>query len=94
MPQSALANSIAPEPSGSVSMNAPQQLGGSPAAGPADVTPEIMAVIETAASAFTGKKVRVISVKVVSEPPARAGSWVGHGLNLVHGSHNEVQRGR
>jgi hypothetical protein len=60
----------------------------------AEITPEIVTVIEVAASAYVGRKVHVVSVRVAdddAQPPHS--SWTSHGLSLVHGSHNLVQRG-
>ncbi len=58
------------------------------------VTPEILGVIEAAATLFLGRKVRVLSVKLASESEVRTSSWTSQGRDMVHGSHNLVQRGR
>jgi hypothetical protein len=58
------------------------------------MTPEIVTVIETAVTAFAGRKLRIISVKVGSEPQAVSSSWADQGRDMIHGSHNLVQRGR
>ena len=63
------------------------------AAGPGAITPEIVAVIEAAVTAFVGRKLRIISVKVGSEPQAVSTSWADQGRGMIHGSHNLVQRG-
>jgi hypothetical protein len=60
----------------------------------AAITPEIVAVIETTVTAFAGRKLRIISVKVGSEPRAASSSWADQGRDMIHGSHNLVQRGR
>ena len=57
------------------------------------ITPEVMAVIQAAVEAYAGKKARVVSVKLVSEPQTQHSSWTENGLTLIHGSHNLVQRG-
>lgn len=57
------------------------------------ITPEILAVIETAAAAFVGKKVRIVSVRVASGSGSDSGSWARQGRDIIHGSHNLVQRG-
>jgi len=60
---------------------------------PTGVTPEILAVIEVAATLFLGRKVRVLSVKLASESEVRTSSWANQGRGMIHGSHNLVQRG-
>ena len=61
----------------------------------AEITPQIVAVIQKAVAAYFGRKVRILSVKVGSEPmPASKSSWTGQGRDTIHGSHNLVQRGR
>jgi hypothetical protein len=56
------------------------------------ITPEIMAVIEAAVTGYAGKNARIVSVKLVSEPQSQPSSWASHGLTVIHGSHNLVQR--
>lgn len=58
------------------------------------ITPEILAVLESAANSFLGKKVRIVSVRLASEPPARPSAWATQGRDIIHESHNLVQRGR
>jgi len=65
----------------------------SAAIGPAMITPEIVAVIEAAVTAFTGKKLRVVSVKTGSEHKVASSSWTAQGREMIHESHNVVQRG-
>ena len=61
----------------------------------AEITPQIVAVIQEAVAAYFGRKVRILSVKVGSEPmPAAKTSWTGQGRDIIQGSHNLVQRGR
>ena len=61
----------------------------------AAVTPQIVAVIEEAVATFFGRKVRILAVRVGCEPlPASKGSWTGQGREIIHGSHNLIQRGR
>ena len=86
---------ISPELPESDRRNANENAAGDAAAGSsAEITPEIMTVIEAAVTAFAGKKARIVSVKQVPEAPSPRSSWASHGLTLVHGSHNLVQRGR
>lgn len=61
---------------------------------PAGLTPEILGVIEAAATLFLGRKVMVLSVKPASELEARTSTWANQGRDMAHGSHNLVQRGR
>jgi len=65
---------------------------GKPAAS-TGITPEIMAVIEEAASAFVGREVRILSVKLASEPRVESNSWADQGRAVLQASHNLVQRG-
>ncbi len=58
------------------------------------ITPEIIAVIQTAATAFLGKRVRIVSVKLTSTSQENSNSWAGQGRDIIHTSHNLVQRGR
>ena len=61
----------------------------------AEITPRLAAVIYEAVTAFFGRKVRILSVKVGSESLlASKGSWTGQGRDVIHASHNLVQRGR
>ncbi len=61
------------------------------------ITPEIVAVIEAAATAFVGTSIRILSVRILSELESESeqdsGSWAGRGRDIVHASHNLVQRG-
>jgi len=61
---------------------------------PDEVTPEILKVIQTAATMFLGKKVRVISVKARPTVDANSSAWANQGRNMIQASHNLVQRGR
>jgi hypothetical protein len=58
------------------------------------LTPEIIAVIQEAATAYVGKRIRILSVKVLSESAQDSSSWAGKGRDIIHASHNLVQRGR
>ena len=61
---------------------------------PTGITPEIIAVIEAAATAFVGKKIRILSVKILSESEQDSNTWADKGRDIIHASHNMVQRGR
>lgn len=61
----------------------------------AEITPQVVAVIQEAVAAYFGRRVRILSVKVGSEPAhASKASWIDRGREIIHGSHNLVQRGR
>jgi hypothetical protein len=60
---------------------------------PAAITAEIVAVIEVAVTAFAGRELRIISVRVGSEAQAVSSSWTDQGRDMIHASHNLVQRG-
>jgi hypothetical protein len=57
------------------------------------ITPEIVAVIEAAATAYLGTKIRILSVRVLSELEEDSSSWASRGRDIIHASHNLVQRG-
>jgi hypothetical protein len=57
------------------------------------ITPEIVAVIEAAATAYVGTRIRILSIKVLSEWEQDSSAWAGRGRDIVHASHNLVQRG-
>ena len=61
---------------------------------PTGITPEIVAVIEAAATAFVGRKIRILSVRILSGSTQDFSSWAGQGRDIIHTSHNLVQRGR
>jgi hypothetical protein len=55
-----------------------------------EITPRILAVIAAAATAFIGKKVRIVSVRTlqVVDP------WARQGRVTVQASHNLTRKGR
>jgi len=57
------------------------------------VTAEIVAVIEAAAEAFVGKKVRILSIKMIGEADSDSNAWASQGRDMIQTSHNLVQRG-
>jgi hypothetical protein len=59
----------------------------------AGITSEIMAVIQTAAAAFLGRKVVILSVKAQSHLSEGASFWTSQGRDILQASHNVVQRG-
>ena len=59
----------------------------------AGITPEIVAVIEAAATAYLGTRIRILSVRILSEVEQDSSSWAGRGRDIIHASHNLVQRG-
>jgi hypothetical protein len=60
----------------------------------AGITPEIVAVIEAAATAFVGRKIRILSVRLLSGSTHYPSTWADQGRGIIHASHNLVQRGR
>lgn len=57
------------------------------------LTPEIVAVIEAAAEAFVGKKVRILSIRMMGEADGDSNAWASQGRDMIQTSHNLVQRG-
>ncbi len=58
-----------------------------------EVTPEIMAVLAASASAFLGKKVRILSARLLEAPPEATNAWSQQGRVFVQASHNLWSRG-
>ncbi len=58
-----------------------------------EVTPEMMAVITAAATAFLCKKIRIISAKLLHSPETAQSSWSQQGRVFVQASHNLRSRG-
>ena len=58
-----------------------------------EVTAEIMAVIVAAATAFLGKKVRILSAKLLESPQEAVNAWSQQGRMFVQASHNLRSRG-
>ncbi len=61
-----------------------------PAAG---ITPEIMAVINAAVTAYFGKKVRILSVKAGFDSVEQSDAWARQGREIIQESHNWIQQG-
>ncbi len=59
----------------------------------AGITAEIMAVIEQAAAAYLGRKVRIVSVRTRSQGGDESNAWTEQGRATVQAAHNLVQRG-
>jgi hypothetical protein len=57
------------------------------------ITPQIVAVIEAAAAAFLGLRIRILSVRILSESPQDSSPWAEKGRDIIQASHNLVQRG-
>lgn len=97
-------NAATPGGVGLIAKNVPQPVtdyGSDPTTESADVatvfrgiTPEVVAVIEAAATAFVGRKIRILSVRILSESVQDSSSWADKGRDIIHASHNLVQRGR
>jgi hypothetical protein len=58
-----------------------------------EVTAEIMAVIAAAATAFLGKKVRILSARLLQSPTESVSAWSQQGRAFVQASHNLRSRG-
>ena len=58
-----------------------------------EVTPRILAVIAAAASAFLGKKVRILSVRMLPVPHV-VDPWARQGRMTIQMSHNLTRKGR
>jgi len=63
------------------------------AGGQLGVTPQIVAVIEAAAEAFVGKKVRILSITMIGDADGDSNAWAAQGRDIIQTSHNLVQRG-
>lgn len=57
------------------------------------ITAEVMAVIEAAAAAYLGRRVRIVSVKLHTHAADEASSWTEQGRAALQAAHNIVQRG-
>lgn len=57
------------------------------------ITAEIVAVIEEAAAAYLGRKVRIVSVRLHTHAEDERSPWADQGRNTLQSSHNLVQRG-
>lgn len=53
-----------------------------------DLNSEIMAVIAASATAFLGKKVRILSAKLLQSPDEGVNAWSQQGRVFVQASHN------
>ena len=56
------------------------------------ITAEVVAVIEAAAAAFVGKKVNIVSIKLLGDADADSNAWASQGRDIIQTSHNLVQR--
>lgn len=56
------------------------------------ITPEVLAVIAAAVTAFLGKKVRIRSAKVLQTPYEIINPWAQQGRVVVQASHNLLPR--
>jgi hypothetical protein len=58
-----------------------------------EVTPRIHTVIAAAATAFLGKKVRILSVRMLQAPHG-VDPWARQGRVMIQTSHNLTRKGR
>ena len=56
------------------------------------ITPEIVAVVQAAANEFFGKRVRILSIRLLPELSRDPGRWLERGRETVQTSHNTVQQ--
>ena len=59
---------------------------------PREITPEIVAVLQAAANEFVGKRVRIVSIKVLPASSTDSDVWLQRGRDTVQASHNLVQQ--
>jgi hypothetical protein len=72
---------------------APSLVTGNSADGRQGITPAIVAVIDAAAEAFVGKRVRILSIRMIGDAAAADNTWASQGRDMIQTSHNLVQRG-
>jgi hypothetical protein len=72
---------------------APSLVSGNSADRRQGLTPAIVAVIDAAAEAFVGKRVRILSIRMIGDAAADDSSWASQGRDMIQTSHNLVQRG-
>ena len=58
-----------------------------------EISPETMAVLTEAVAAFLGKKVRILSAKLLESPNESVNAWSQQGRVFVQASHNLRSRG-
>jgi len=58
-----------------------------------EISPETMAVLTEAVAAFLGKKVRILSAKLLESPNEVVNAWSQQGRVFVQASHNLRSRG-
>ena len=59
---------------------------------PHEITPEVVAVIQAAANEFFGKRVRVLSIKILHASNEGHDRWLQRGRDTIQASHNLVQQ--
>jgi hypothetical protein len=77
--------------------NSPEAPEGTPSVTPVahvpnEITPEIVAVIQAAANEFFGRRVRILSIKILPEPNPGSDRWLQRGRDTIQASHNLVQQ--
>jgi hypothetical protein len=63
-------------------------------AGGEEITPDILRTIAETVTALVGRKVRILSVRILQTPASVVNSWAEQGRIVVQASHNLAQRGR
>ena len=59
-----------------------------------EITTEIVAVVQAAANEFLGKRVRILSIKILPDSKRDLGRWLQRGRDTIQASHNAVQQRR
>jgi hypothetical protein len=77
--------------------NASDEVEGNPSVIPVvqlarEITPEIVAVLQAAANEFFGKRVRIVSIRILPASNADNDVWLQRGRDTIQASHNLVQQ--
>jgi hypothetical protein len=59
---------------------------------PDEITPEVVAVVQAAANEFLGKRVRILSIRLLPDSSHDPGRWLQRGRETIQASHNAVQQ--
>ena len=57
-----------------------------------EITPEIVTVVQAAANEFFGKRVRILSIRLLLDSNRDPGRWLQRGRDTIQASHNVVQQ--
>ena len=59
---------------------------------PDEITPEIVTVVQAAVNEFFGKRVRILSIRLLPDSNRDPGRWLQRGRDTIQASHNAVQQ--